>query len=214
LGALVAALDADRLGILRRRYRTGLLVGVLRAWLGWLVVLGSGGERLVHALAGRHRSDSFAGRDGKTRRLQELDGSAGHRRVLLEPAGYLPGTFGRAYLGTRVRDRSGPGRVHPGVPVAGGRRFADAVRVARAGGQESGGLRLVVAGNPAAGQQPAAGRRYRDDTAGNALSIAARCLVRRQALRRPAVLQRDVPAADRGIDADPGRRRSGALEGY
>jgi len=33
------------------RYCTWLLVGILRAWLGWLVVLGSSRKRLFHALA-------------------------------------------------------------------------------------------------------------------------------------------------------------------
>ena len=41
------------------------LVGLLRAWLGRLVVLGPGRERLVHALAGRHRARALAGRDGE-----------------------------------------------------------------------------------------------------------------------------------------------------
>jgi len=39
---------------------TGQLLGLLRTGLGWLVVLGSGGERLLHALAGRHRSDPLS----------------------------------------------------------------------------------------------------------------------------------------------------------
>ena len=48
-------------------YHLGLVVGVLRTWLGGLVVLGPGGKRVLHAMAGRHGADSLAGRDGKTR---------------------------------------------------------------------------------------------------------------------------------------------------
>ena len=43
------------------RHRAGQLVGLLRTGLGRLVVLGSGRERLVHAVAGRHGADPFAG---------------------------------------------------------------------------------------------------------------------------------------------------------
>ena len=67
-----------------------VLVGLLRAWLGWLVVLGPGGKCLVHALAGRYRVDPLAGRYGEARRLQELDGAAGDRGLLVEPARHLP----------------------------------------------------------------------------------------------------------------------------
>ena len=82
LGALVAAVDDGRLDVPHHRHRARQLVGLLRARLGRLVVLGSGGERVVHAVAGRHRADSFARRHRKARQLQELDRAAGDLRVL------------------------------------------------------------------------------------------------------------------------------------
>ena len=48
----------------------GSWLGLLRARLGRLVVLGSGRERLVHALAGGHRADPFARRHREARQLQ------------------------------------------------------------------------------------------------------------------------------------------------
>ncbi len=51
LGALGASLDARRLDVPHHRHRHGLVVGLLRAWLGRLVVLGSGRERVLHAVA-------------------------------------------------------------------------------------------------------------------------------------------------------------------
>ena len=42
-----------------RRHRARLLVGLLRARLGRLVVLGPGRERLVHAVAARHGAAAF-----------------------------------------------------------------------------------------------------------------------------------------------------------
>ena len=46
-------MGARGLGIFDHWYCTGLVVGLLRAWLGRLVVLGSGRECLVYALACR-----------------------------------------------------------------------------------------------------------------------------------------------------------------
>src|SRR5690606_32931576 len=54
LGALVAAVDHRCMGVPWCRYHLGFVVGLLRTGLGWLVVLGPGGKRLVHALAGGH----------------------------------------------------------------------------------------------------------------------------------------------------------------
>ena len=55
------AVDDTCLVFFDLRYRLGQLVGVLRTRLGRLVVLGSGGKRIVYAVAGRHRADSFVG---------------------------------------------------------------------------------------------------------------------------------------------------------
>ena len=67
LAALGAAVDQCRLGLLTARHRTGQLVGLLRARLGRLVVLGSGRERELHAVAGRRRAAALAGGHGKAR---------------------------------------------------------------------------------------------------------------------------------------------------
>ena len=52
-------------------------LGLLRTWLGRLVVLGPGGKRVLHALAGRYGAGALAGGNGETRQLQELDSAAG-----------------------------------------------------------------------------------------------------------------------------------------
>ena len=88
------------------RHRARQLVGVLRARLGRLLVLGSGGERLVHALAGGHRADPFAGGHREARPVQELDAAARHPRVLAELVRHVPGALGRAGVGAFVRGRS------------------------------------------------------------------------------------------------------------
>ena len=85
LGTLVAALDQCRLGVSDSWYRAGQLVGLLRTGVGWLVVLGSRGERFLYAMAGGDRLSAFVGCDGEARTLQELDRAAGHFRVFLEP---------------------------------------------------------------------------------------------------------------------------------
>ena len=59
LGALGAAVDARRLDVPHRRHRDGLLLGLLRARLGRLLVLGPGRERLAHAVARRRRRSSI-----------------------------------------------------------------------------------------------------------------------------------------------------------
>ena len=65
----------------------GQLVGLLRAGLGWLVVLGSGGERQLHALAGGHGARAFPGRLRETRHVQELDPAAGNHTFSLSLLG-------------------------------------------------------------------------------------------------------------------------------
>jgi hypothetical protein len=152
VGALVAALDHRRLGVPRYRHHAGLVVGLLRTRLGRLVVLGPGRECLVHAVAGGYSVDPLASRHGKARSVQKLDRAAGHRCVFPEPAGHLPRTVWRTDVGSRLRLRPGARGVHPDLPADGGRRFADAVRHPRSGGQKPRRLRPLVAGNPAAGQ--------------------------------------------------------------
>src|SRR5690606_856620 len=146
----------------RRGHYSGLVVGLLRAGLGWLVVLGPGGKRLVHALAGGYGADPLAGGDREAWGVQELDRAAGDCRVLAEPAGYLPGAFRRADLGACLCRRPVAWRVHPDLPAVRGWWFAHPVRPARAGGQEPGRLCPMVTRDAVAGQQPGAGGGGRD----------------------------------------------------
>ena len=96
LGTLDAALDDARLAVPHDRHRARQLVGVLRARLGRLVVLGPGRECLVHALARGYGADPFARGDREARAVPELDTAAGDHRVLAEPARHLPRTLRRA----------------------------------------------------------------------------------------------------------------------
>ena len=59
LGALGAAVGARRLDVPDARHRHGLVLGLLRARLGRLLVLGPGRERLADAVARRHRAAAF-----------------------------------------------------------------------------------------------------------------------------------------------------------
>ena len=69
----VAALGAGRLEPAHGRHHAGLVLGLLRAGLGRLVVLGPGGERLLHALAGRHGPAALGDRHREARRAGGLD---------------------------------------------------------------------------------------------------------------------------------------------
>ena len=51
------AMDQCGVGLFNARHHAGQLVGLLRTGLGRLVVLGSGGECLVYAMAGRYGPD-------------------------------------------------------------------------------------------------------------------------------------------------------------
>jgi cytochrome c-type biogenesis protein CcmF len=57
--ALVAAVDAGGMVFFNNRHRARIMVGVLRAGLGRLVVLGSRRKCLVYAMAGGNRLDSL-----------------------------------------------------------------------------------------------------------------------------------------------------------
>ncbi len=93
----------------------GKLVGLLRARLGRLVVLGSGGKCQLHSLAVRHRPAPLGHRGRKTRCPEKLDHSACHHHLLHEPARHLPGAFGCSDVGARLRGGPRTRRVHPWV---------------------------------------------------------------------------------------------------
>jgi hypothetical protein len=73
LGALGAALDAGGLGLPDHRHRAGVVVGLLRTWLGRVLVLGPGGKRQLHALASGGGAAAFGHRGGKARKPEGLD---------------------------------------------------------------------------------------------------------------------------------------------
>ena len=143
VGALVAAVDHARLVFPHLRHRAGQLVGVLRAGLGRVVVLGSGRKRVLHAVAGRHRAHSLAGRDREARGVQELDGAARNRRLQLELAGDFSGALGRADLGSCLRYRSQTRRLYTRLPGARHRRLTAAVRLACAARGPGGAFEAV-----------------------------------------------------------------------
>ena len=70
-------MDNGGLGIPNPRYCTGLLVGVLRARLGRLVVLGSSRKRVAVTLASGHCAGAFAGGDGEAWQFPCLDRAVG-----------------------------------------------------------------------------------------------------------------------------------------
>jgi hypothetical protein len=100
---LGAAMDARRVGSADSRHRPRQLVGVLRARLGRLVVLGPGRERLVHAVADRDCPAAFGNRRREARRAEELDRAARHPCLLAVTGRYVPGALGRAQLGACLR---------------------------------------------------------------------------------------------------------------
>ena len=159
LGQVDPALDYIRVDVPDHRHRARQLVGVLRTRVGRLVVLGSGGERLVHALARGHRADPLAERHREARHLQELDPAARDLRVLAEPGGHLPGALGRAGVGAFLRHRPEARPLHSRVPGRDHRRLAVAVCLARAEALRARGLRAVLARVLPAGQQCDPGQR-------------------------------------------------------
>src|SRR5690606_18850139 len=103
LGPLVTPVDDRGLGFPDARYCPGQLVGLLRTRLGWLVVLGSCGKCLLHALASRYRIDALACRHRKTWRVQELDRAAGYLYLFAVPAGHLPRALWYPDVSARLR---------------------------------------------------------------------------------------------------------------
>ena len=172
-----------------RRHRARQRLGLLHARLGRLVVLGSGRERVVHAMAHGHGAHPFAGRDRKARRVQELDGPARHRRFFAIAPGNVPRALRRAHVGACVRDRPGARRVHPRVP--GHRRWwlAGVVRVAGRQRRTRRPIRRRVARIDAARKQHPAHRGDGERAARDALPVVPRCTQLRQDIGRATVLR-------------------------
>ena len=112
VGTLDTAVDHCRMEFPDARHRPRQFLGVLRAGLGRLVVLGSGGKRLVHAMAGRYCIDAFAGRRREARHLQGVDRAVGHHGFFTQPAGDLPRSLRRPELSACLRHGSTAGYFH------------------------------------------------------------------------------------------------------
>src|SRR5208282_5973371 len=131
-GALGQAVDAGLVVLSDPGHIHGQLVGLLHAGLGRLVVLGPGRERLAYAVACLDRAHPFGDRGRAPRHAQELGGVAGDPDLLALPGRNLPGALGRADLGARLRARPQARGVHPAAAADHHRRFAVALRLARA----------------------------------------------------------------------------------
>ncbi len=103
MGAMGPALDAGGLDLSHPWHRHGFVLGLLRARLGWLVVLGPGRKRVADALAGRHRAAAFRAGDGEAGRAQDLDHPACDPDLLAVVAWDLPGALRRPDVGSCLR---------------------------------------------------------------------------------------------------------------
>ncbi len=157
LGALGAALDAARLGVPDHRHRHGLDLGLLRARLGRLVVLGPGRERQLHALADRLRAPALGDRRREARHAEELDDPARDPRLLLQPRRRLHRALGDHHQRARLRRRPGARGLPALDPRGVHRRLADALRLAGADAALGDGLLDGQPRERAGRQQPASG---------------------------------------------------------
>ena len=132
LGTVRAPVGARRMDVPDARHRRRLVLGLLRARLGRLLVLGSGGKCLADAVACRHGTAAFRGGDGKARRTQSLDHPARHRCLFAVADRHFSGALGRADFGPRIRQRSEARHFHSGHPGHVHWRRAGALRLARA----------------------------------------------------------------------------------
>src|SRR5262249_27895640 len=154
LGALGAPMDACSVDFPDRWHRYGLLLGLLRARLGRILVLGSGGERVADAVAGRHGAAAFGCGDGKAQRIENLDPAAGDPCVLFVPDRHLLGAVGGAHVRACFCQRPSTRRVYSGHPGAFHRRWFDAVCLARANAKGGRAVRSDLARGRSRRQQP------------------------------------------------------------
>src|SRR5262249_22549155 len=103
MGEGVATLDLGGVDVPHPRHRVGIVLGLLRIGLGWLVVLGPGGECELYAVVGCMRARAFSDRYRTARLACDLDDFARHHGLWVGAARHLPGAFGRADFGARLR---------------------------------------------------------------------------------------------------------------
>src|SRR5581483_2530252 len=106
MGAMGAALDIGCVDVPHGWNRDGLVLGLLRAWLGWVLVLGSGRKCITDAVACRHSFAALGRRHGKAGRIENLDTPACNRHFLLVAYWHIPGALGCADFGAYLRERS------------------------------------------------------------------------------------------------------------
>ena len=93
-------------------HRPWQLVGLLRTWLGWMVVLGSGRKCLADAMAGSNRLVAFHHCCRTARRPEKLDRTAGHTGVLAIACRHLHCALRPADIGSQLCQRPGPRCFH------------------------------------------------------------------------------------------------------
>src|SRR2546430_7064359 len=124
-------MDHGGLDVPDRGHCPGKLVGLLRTWLGRLVVLGPSRERFFYALAGWDCADTFTRGNGEAWRLQELDSAACDRGVFLKLTRHVSRTLRCADFGTRLCYRSQAWHFHSLFPGLCDRRFTATFCLAR-----------------------------------------------------------------------------------
>src|SRR5262249_26870610 len=107
-----SAVDARRMDVPHRRHRDGLVLGLLRAWVGRFLVLGPRGKCFADAMAGRHGASAFSRRYGETQRPENLDAIARHTGFLAFARRYISRAIGCADIRAYFRQRSGAWRIH------------------------------------------------------------------------------------------------------
>ena len=196
MGALGTSVGPRGLDVPDWWHRHGFLLGLLRAWLGRLVVLGPGRKRFVHAVAGRHRIASFGSRDGKTLGAENLDRAACDPHFFAVAAWHIPCPLRCSDLGSQLRHRSGARSFYSGDPCNLHWRVAVAFRTSCAEPDGRRHLPPDFARRRARLQQSVSDDRCRNCADRYALPAAAGSDDRRQDFRRCTVLQHDVRSAD------------------
>ena len=102
VGALDAAMDPVGMGVFDPRHRAWIILGVLRAGLGWFLVLGSGGKRIAHAVAGRHCAVAFRACRRAARHIDQLDIAAGNFDFRFVVGRHVFGALRRSHLSARL----------------------------------------------------------------------------------------------------------------
>ena len=126
-----AALDADPVAVPQHRHHARRALGLRSARLGRLLGLGSGRERLVHALASRHRLSALRDDPGKAQHAEDLEPAADRAHLHAVPVRHLPDAQRCRAVRPRLRaDAAVHGRL-PRLRARDGRVFLGAA--ARAG---------------------------------------------------------------------------------